>query len=909
MPDYKLRIIVEGEDRASRPLSGIAGSLGRIAEFTAGNLLASGIEKVFSGATQLAGGLVSVTGEAAALNAQLSETQALSGATAGEVATLKDLIYDLGIDPSLKVTATEAAGAVNMLVRNGLSLDEVMDGAARSTVLLANSTGADFGQAADIATNAMAIFGLEAENMGAAVDSITGVVNNSQFSIQDYNMALAQGGAAANVAGMSLEEFNAGIVAISSNFASGSDAGTSFKTMVQRLVPQSDEASAAMQALGLSFFEADGSMKDVAEIGGELNRVFEGQVNFSREVGGRTAEQNAELQRLNRIYNSTTASINDYAAGIKGANYTDEQRSNKVAELQGKLEAINAEREKLLGIQGDLVTTTRALTEEEKIHYLQTIFGTDAMRAAAAMAGYTEEEINALYDTLGETDAELAAARRMDNLAGDMEVFGGVIETVRLQIGDRFQPAARAFVQSVTTIAEAAAPAALAAADAMSAWIQPYVDAFSSQITASIDAAEAAFAEFSPDFGIAAGLAAATGAATGATVDVTANVLTITWSDTLSYTFDAEANVHSLNWGDTSFSFDAIANVISVSRPNFDYKLDVTALVGSIDWTSAAGDQLNYVYDADAEVVKVRWLPAGGGVFHYVYSADAGIQRIQWLNADNLGFTYDANARITQIDWTYRGAEYSYTYDAEAEITKLNWMGETFNVQNKYQAIAEIIRIEWNALKEIFTYDAEAGITSVKWNGETYSGVNAYDAIAEIFRVNWGFFRGKYSADAEVPESGVNWGVWSNIYDAGAEVGESDVSWGAWSTEYAAGATVSSVNWGQHTHTYTARVRIEAVSEAAAGALNDAAAGLGGLLGGLVPGQAVGTANWRGGLVKVHRDELLSLPRGTRIYNKSESQQLAGAGGGISIGNVTINNDMDQAEFEARLQRALYQRR
>ncbi|WP_343400673.1 hypothetical protein [Promineifilum sp.] len=37
-PDYKLRIIVEGEDCASGPLGNVAGSLGRIGEFAAGSL-------------------------------------------------------------------------------------------------------------------------------------------------------------------------------------------------------------------------------------------------------------------------------------------------------------------------------------------------------------------------------------------------------------------------------------------------------------------------------------------------------------------------------------------------------------------------------------------------------------------------------------------------------------------------------------------------------------------------------------------------------------------------------------------------------------------------------------------------------------------------------------------------------
>ena len=47
-----------------------------------------------------------------------------------------------------------------------------------------------------------------AEDMQGAVDSIAAVTVNSKFDINDYALALAQGGAAAQIAGLSMEEFN-----------------------------------------------------------------------------------------------------------------------------------------------------------------------------------------------------------------------------------------------------------------------------------------------------------------------------------------------------------------------------------------------------------------------------------------------------------------------------------------------------------------------------------------------------------------------------------------------------------------------------------------------------------------------------------------------------------------------------
>ena len=73
--------------------------------------------------------------EAGDMEQKVADIAAVMGLAKDQTAPLKALIQDLGIDPKLKVSATEAAGAVEMLARNGLSMDAILGGAARSTVL------------------------------------------------------------------------------------------------------------------------------------------------------------------------------------------------------------------------------------------------------------------------------------------------------------------------------------------------------------------------------------------------------------------------------------------------------------------------------------------------------------------------------------------------------------------------------------------------------------------------------------------------------------------------------------------------------------------------------------------------------------------------------------------------------
>jgi TP901 family phage tail tape measure protein len=369
-------------------------------DFKAGMASVTGIVAAAGIAAAAAITVVAVDGVKAArdMEEQMSGIAAIFSTTVDEIEPLGAIIKELGLNPNLKVNATEAADAIEMLGKNGLTMAEILEGAAESTVLLANSTGADFATAANIGTDAMALFNIEAEDMISAVDGITSVTVNSKFGINDYALALAQGGGVASAVGVTFEDFNATIAGISPLFKSGSDAGTSLKTMLMRLEPQTDKAAEAMMELGLmtdegvsAFFDAEGNMRSMSEVAGLMQGAF-----------------------------------------------------------------------------GDL-------TEQQRLSTMQTIFGADAMRAAVGLMELGEEGFKSLSDTMGQTDALAAAATRMDNLSGAMEIFGGIVDTAKLSLGQALLPVIRIFVNWLIVIADKWMPKVEAAfsafADALSGFV------------------------------------------------------------------------------------------------------------------------------------------------------------------------------------------------------------------------------------------------------------------------------------------------------------------------------------------------------------------------------------------------------------------------------------------------------
>lgn len=252
-----------GLQSAQKSLKGVGASMR-----SAGQSLSLGLSTPLVGF----GGLIVKT--AGDFEASMNRVKAATGAPADQLQALSDKAKELG--RTTQFSASEAADAIETLAKNGLTASQILDGALSASLQLAAASGTDLASAGDIATDVMLQFNKQASDLDGVVDGITGVLLASKFGIDDYRLALAQAGGVAGGVGVEFDDFNAAIAGTSSLFASGSDAGTSFKTFLQRLVPQTDGAAAAMQELGLEFFNADGSMRSIAEISQELKEGLSG---------------------------------------------------------------------------------------------------------------------------------------------------------------------------------------------------------------------------------------------------------------------------------------------------------------------------------------------------------------------------------------------------------------------------------------------------------------------------------------------------------------------------------------------------------------------------------------------------------------------------------------------------------
>lgn len=287
----------------------------------------------------LAGAGTAIVKLAGDFEAAMNRVGAASKASADQINEAREQALKLGQDTPF--SAREAADAMEVLVKNGLDMTQVLGGATDASLALAGATGSDLAGAADVATDVLQSFGKEVGALRPAVDQITGTLLQSKFGFEDYRLALGQAGGVAGGLGVSFEDFNAVLAATSNLFASGSDAGTSFKTFLTRLVPQSKDAAAAIEEYGLRFFDASGNMRTMAEVSEELrsklSKLSDRELNeVLKDIFGVDAMRTAI-----GLMRQGAAGVEQFRAAIA--------RGNAEEQAEARLKGFNGALEELMG--------------------------------------------------------------------------------------------------------------------------------------------------------------------------------------------------------------------------------------------------------------------------------------------------------------------------------------------------------------------------------------------------------------------------------------------------------------------------------------------------------------------------------------------------------------------------------
>ena len=343
----------------------------------------------------------------------MAKVGAITRATDREMAMLRDTAKELGA--TTEFSASQAAEGLSFLGMAGFSATESI--AALPDVLnLATAAEIELGQAADIASNIMGAFRIDATNAAEAIDVLAAISSRANTNIPQLGTAMALVGPVAKAAGQSIEDTAAAIGVLSDDGIQGSRAGTSLRTAISALLNPSNQARAAIRSLGLTFDDVNPATNNMVDV---IRRFSEAGIDgaaavqiFGREGAAGILSLTANTDKLENL---ATEMRNVQGEAQRMADYMRNQLGGDFDTLRSSVEALFI----AMGEAG-LTSALRAVVQGATavVRGLTALVegvgkATDALKAlAVVVVGLTATQLPALVLWLGRTGAAAIAAAR-----------------------------------------------------------------------------------------------------------------------------------------------------------------------------------------------------------------------------------------------------------------------------------------------------------------------------------------------------------------------------------------------------------------------------------------------------------------------------------------------------------------
>ena len=297
------------------------------------------------GQTALAVGVIAAVGVGLAVkryrdfDQAMSNVQAATQETASNMDQLRAAALRAGGETVF--TAVEAANAIEELGKAGLSTAQILGGGLDAALSLAAAGQLEVARAAEITAITLKQFELDGSQATLVSDLLAAGAGKAAGDVEDLAQALNQAALVAAQTGLSVEETTGVLSAFASAGLLGSDAGTSFRSMLQRLTPQSAEAQRELDRLGISAYDAQGSFIGAAAFAGELQDGLRGLTDEQRNAALAVIFGSDAVRAASVFYEEGAAGIQEWIDATNDSGFAARVAADRLNNLNGDLEKLN----------------------------------------------------------------------------------------------------------------------------------------------------------------------------------------------------------------------------------------------------------------------------------------------------------------------------------------------------------------------------------------------------------------------------------------------------------------------------------------------------------------------------------------------------------------------------------------
>ena len=341
----------------------------------------------------------------------MSQVKAVSGATGEDFDALRNKAREMGA--TTKFSASDAADAMNYMAMAGWKTNDMLGGIS-GIMDLAAASGEDLATTSDIVTDALTAFGKSADDSGHLADVMAAASSNANTNVSMLGESFKYVAPLAGAMNYSMEDTSVALGLMANAGIKASQGGTSLRTVLTNMLNPTDEVAKAMDDLGISLQNEDGSMKSLHDVMVDLRSGF-GDLKISQE----------EFEE----------GIGALDAALANGEITQEEYNAQV---------------------DDWINKTFTAEDALKAQTAATLAGKTGLSGLLAIVNASEEDFDKLTDSVNNSEgaAHDMAETMQDNLAGQIDIIKSGLQELAISFGDIMMPAIRGFAKFIQNLVD-----------------------------------------------------------------------------------------------------------------------------------------------------------------------------------------------------------------------------------------------------------------------------------------------------------------------------------------------------------------------------------------------------------------------------------------------------------------------
>lgn len=404
--------------------AGLAGLGSHMGIYTSSTILAA---SAVYGLSRAIKGSISIGTE---FTGSMQRAFAVMGVGGAEAASLEGFVQQLG--KTTVFTAKEVAEGLVFLGMAGQSMDEAME-SLHPTLQLASIGMLEMARAADIVTNIMGGFQIDASDVKSVVDDMSTAVVSANMNIEQLGTSMSYVAPVAQAAGVGLEDVVAALEVLHNAGIKGSRAGTGLRRSIFNLFNTTTKGAKALKELGVITTDFAGNAKPLISILTELNSAGANLSQLGEIVGVRAApaliqlveaakEGTGELHKLRAELDGNAGAANNLQKEIEDFLGADIKKLGAAFEDLGLI-AFNEFEEDLRNLTKAATTFVKSLDAEDIRSFVNAL-ELAATVVSGLVALFIGKKVVGLVGGLG--TSFLATGKKIKSATADMKNAGKV---------------------------------------------------------------------------------------------------------------------------------------------------------------------------------------------------------------------------------------------------------------------------------------------------------------------------------------------------------------------------------------------------------------------------------------------------------------------------------------------------